>query len=644
MFSRKMNVTSAKNKLLKASGITGLKDNLEVRVKLERSPQVDELVKCENKRNPARVYTVATVGSSISHGIRIKVEPSHDETQAIKEEVTSAEPCPSEAISPKLEPDCEGMSVWAVQIKTEPESDFDIPQPGEADLKPVKREDEGDQDVKLEAPEDGASLATVHAGQFFPCPHCSMSFTDCSYLDKHLKWTHQLEYHALLEKQASEAPEGLQQMVQCTRCNSRFFTLRQLQAHERQAHPKPVAPPPRKRHTCPQCARSFHYLASLQKHCVRWHRLQTVCADGQLSCARCGKSFAGTWGQGPHHCQLPGAPVEPQAKTEADADGADADSKGPAESGPDCKELLFPCPDCGKSYRTMQSMRIHTRSHTGERPCVCSDCGRRFKDSSSLHKHARIHSGLRPFACPHCAKRFGRMTHLNSHLLTHTGLKPFPCTECGHSFSHRTELRNHLRSHSGEKPFRCADCGKDFAIMGNLRVHQRIHSQEKTHQCGECGRKFGDAGVLKKHLRVHTGERPYHCTTCGKRFTRVAHLKNHQRTHTGERPYVCGECSKSFAQSGDLTKHKRTHTGEKPYACPDCPRRYNNSGDLGKHRRSHTGLRPYACQECGKNFIMLHHLKTHMRTHTGERPYLCPHCPLTFSRAHHLSGHIRKSH
>ncbi|KAL2084234.1 hypothetical protein ACEWY4_019752 [Coilia grayii] len=616
--------------------------NLEVLVKLDRMPQVDELVKSETQPI-ACVYTEANAGCS---PIRIKVEPSHDESQTIKQEVTDADLCPSDAVSPTLEQGSETMDASAVQIKSEPESEFEISQPEQEDLKPLKREDEGDDDVKQEISEDGETFASDHSGQFFPCPHCSMSFTDSSYLDKHLKWTHQSEYHALLEKQACDAPEGVRQMVQCSDCSRRFFTEQQLQAHERQAHPKPLSPPPRKRHTCPQCARSFQYLTSLQKHCSRWHRLQTVCADGQLSCAHCRKSFAGTWGQGPHRCQPAGAPVaEPKTKTEADTNGVKVDNKGSAESSPDCKELLIACPDCGKKYRTMQSMRIHARSHTGERPCVCSDCGRRFKDNSSLHKHARIHSGVRPFACPHCAKGFARMTHLNSHLLTHTGIKPFACSECDHSFSHRTELRNHLRSHTGEKPFRCTDCGRDFAIMGNLRLHhKRVHSQEKTHQCGECGRKFGDAGVLKKHLRVHTGERPYHCTLCGNRFTRVAHLKNHQRIHTGERPYVCGECGKSFTQSGDLTKHKRTHTGEKPYACPDCPRRFNNSGDLGKHRRGHTGLRPYTCKECGKSFTLVQHLKIHTRIHTGERPYLCPHCPSTFSRAHHLSGHIRKSH
>lgn len=139
-----MKVTSAKKKSLsrKRNGVTGHKSNLEVLVKLERLPQVDELVKYETSR-PDR--------------IKIKGEPSH-ESQTVKEEVTSAEPCPSEAVVPKQEPGCES---WAMQIKAEPESDYEISQPEEADLRrSVKREDDGDQDLKQEASEDAGSMDT----------------------------------------------------------------------------------------------------------------------------------------------------------------------------------------------------------------------------------------------------------------------------------------------------------------------------------------------------------------------------------------------------------------------------------------------------------------------------------------------------
>lgn len=139
-----MKVTSAKKKPLsrKRNGVTGHKGNLEVLVKLERLPHVDELVKCETSR-PDR--------------IKIK-EESSQESLTVKEEETSAAPSPSEAVVPKQEPDCES---WAMQIKAEPESDYEISQLEEADLrKSVKREDDGDQDLKQEASEDAGSMDT----------------------------------------------------------------------------------------------------------------------------------------------------------------------------------------------------------------------------------------------------------------------------------------------------------------------------------------------------------------------------------------------------------------------------------------------------------------------------------------------------
>ncbi|XP_048880235.1 zinc finger protein ZFP2 [Brienomyrus brachyistius] len=525
----------------------------------------------------------------------------------------------------KLEPDPIHAKQESILIKTEPILDSEC-QTGktkkEHECFEVKKEDQGDgsSDLKGDREEayDEHRTDSESPPQFFPCPHCVVSFTGSSYLEKHLKWTHQLQYQALLRSRASKvegSPEALERHS-CPDCGLGFPLRRQLAVHARRQHP---STPPQKRHPCPQCPRSFHYLASLQKHCKQWHQLATVCRDGRLTCASCGEGL-GTLG-GPHVC--PGSETKAETGPTTTADGS------------------FLCSVCSKTCSTMQNLRVHMRTHTGERPYTCTDCGKCFAERGSLAKHVRIHTGVKPFKCPDCGKQFGRMSHLTSHRLTHSGEKPFVCGECTRRFTHKADLKTHQRTHSGEKPFRCPDCGKDFAIMGNLRAHQRVHSKEKSHQCGECGRKFGEAAVLKKHLRTHTGERPYHCTACGKQFNRVQHLKTHQRTHTGEKPYRCGDCGKSFSQSGDLTKHRRTHTGERPYACPDCERTYSNSGDLRKHSRSHTGQRPYSCQECGKSFRMIHHLKVHVRTHTGERPYSCPQCPLSFSRPHHLSSHLK---
>ncbi|KAI8336508.1 hypothetical protein BC941DRAFT_397396 [Chlamydoabsidia padenii] len=51
------------------------------------------------------------------------------------------------------------------------------------------------------------------------------------------------------------------------------------------------------------------------------------------------------------------------------------------------------CPYCHKRFSRPSSLRIHTYSHTGEKPFVCPEhgCGRRFSVQSNQRRHLRVH-------------------------------------------------------------------------------------------------------------------------------------------------------------------------------------------------------------------------------------------------------------
>ncbi|OAD65149.1 C2H2-type zinc finger transcription factor, partial [Phycomyces blakesleeanus NRRL 1555(-)] len=53
----------------------------------------------------------------------------------------------------------------------------------------------------------------------------------------------------------------------------------------------------------------------------------------------------------------------------------------------------YVCMFCGKKFSRPSSLRIHTYSHTGEKPFVCTEenCGRRFSVQSNMRRHMRVH-------------------------------------------------------------------------------------------------------------------------------------------------------------------------------------------------------------------------------------------------------------
>ena len=87
------------------------------------------------------------------------------------------------------------------------------------------------------------------------------------------------------------------------------------------------------------------------------------------------------------------------------------------------------CPKCGKKYSTVTHMKVHFRSHTGEKPYICpyTGCAKEFTVGYSLRAHIRVHTGDRPYICNECAKKFKTSSDLKKHRRTHTKEKPYAC-------------------------------------------------------------------------------------------------------------------------------------------------------------------------------------------------------------------------
>merc|ERR1712154_670798 len=52
-----------------------------------------------------------------------------------------------------------------------------------------------------------------------------------------------------------------------------------------------------------------------------------------------------------------------------------------------CRQLQ--CEECKKWFADGYQLRIHRRTHSGEKPLKCEGCGRAFRDPSNFKKHIR---------------------------------------------------------------------------------------------------------------------------------------------------------------------------------------------------------------------------------------------------------------
>lgn len=243
--------------------------------------------------------------------------------------------------------------------------------------------------------------------------------------------------------------------------------------------------------------------------------------------------------------------------------------------------------------------------------CTFEGCKAVFAQKGNLKIHARSHTGEKPFACTFegCQCSFKTSSHLKNHMCTHTGERPYLCKfeGCEASFTTSTNLKTHMRRHTGEKPYRCTfeGCEATFTESGGLQQHMRSHTGEKPFVCSfeGCEAAFAQSSSLKIHMRRHTGDKRHVCTYegCRAAFVKRGDLNTHLRTHTGEKPFVCtrDDCQMAFTQNSHLEVHLRTHTGEKPFSCTydGCAYKSTTSGHLKNHIRAMHTLEGQARQK-----------------------------------------------
>ncbi|XP_076757858.1 uncharacterized protein LOC143427530 [Xylocopa sonorina] len=271
------------------------------------------------------------------------------------------------------------------------------------------------------------------------------------------------------------------------------------------------------------------------------------------------------------------------------------------------------CDICHQEFVKQTLYRKHMENHAEEKPHRCPKCSASFNVPTNFTLHMATHNTGEP-KCPECGKKFARMASLKSHMLLHEKEENLFCTECEDAFSTKAQLDAHLKLHgekwTSEEVRKCKLCNKQFSQPALYRLHIREHYRLQTkivkqtkrgtkhktmYKCTICLKVFQKPSQLMRHIRVHTGERPFKCTVCDRAFSQKSSLQIHTWQHNGIRPHACGLCNAKFSQKGNLNAHiTRVHNvpeGEPIYRCNYCSCVFKKLGSLNGHmKRMHTDI------------------------------------------------------
>ncbi|XP_075392356.1 zinc finger protein 296 [Tenrec ecaudatus] len=297
-----------------------------------------------------------------------------------------------------------------------------------------------------------------------------------------------------------------------------------------------------------------------------------------LNCLRCGRQFTHAWkllrhAQWDHNMSIyqtesnaPEAPLLGLAEVAAAVSavvGSEVETKGLRGSG----RRSPTCTVCKKTLSSFSNLKVHMRSHTGERPYACDQCPYACAQSSKLNRHKKTHRQVQT-PSP-CSSDTGQVQSAIA--------PPEPA-------NHATAPASTLQSSRGEGAAATAGVqepgapggGASQASPGAATSDQ--DSEPSTSQVSPVPRK----AVSKS--RGPGGS----CEFCGKYFANSSNLTVHRRSHTGERPYACEFCSYACAQSSKLNRHRRMHgqgPGSTCFPCPHCCVPFGLRATLDKHLR-----------------------------------------------------------
>ena len=128
------------------------------------------------------------------------------------------------------------------------------------------------------------------------------------------------------------------------------------------------------------------------------------------------------------------------------------------------------------------------------------------------------------FLCSYCNRPFSTEGNLRIHIRTHTGDKPYHCRYCEFRTAYGFLMQKHINMAHKEKHGLVQNddsnrptMGQDYAFNPSEEEKNRVLRRSRgsdMYKCEVCGRESVHEFDAVAHMRTHTGDTPYSCAYC----------------------------------------------------------------------------------------------------------------------------------
>ncbi|XP_066204810.1 sal-like protein 1 [Saccopteryx leptura] len=341
------------------------------------------------------------------------------------------------------------------------------------------------------------------------------------------------------------------------------------------------------------------------------------------------------------------------------------------------------CVICHRVLSCQSALKMHYRTHTGERPFKCKVCGRAFTTKGNLKTHYSVHRAVPPLrvqhSCPICQKKFTNAVVLQQHIRMHMGGQ-IPNTPLPDSYPESMESDtgsfdeknfDDLDNFSDENMDDCpegsipntpksADASQDSLSSSPLPLEMSsiaaLENQMKMINAGlaeqlQASLKSVENGSVEGDVLTNDSS-----SVGGDMESQSAGSPAISESTSSMQALSPSNSTQEFHKSPSMEeKPQRAVPGELANGLSPAP---VNGGALdltSSHAekiikedalgilfpfRDRGKFKNTACDICGKTFACQSALDIHYRSHTKERPFICTVCNRGFSTKGNLKQHM----